>query len=66
MKKVLFLGAFAIIGLASCKKDYTCVCTAEANGISSTASTTINASEKKAKEACDAKAVNGASCSIKE
>ncbi len=27
MKKLIFLGAFAILTLASCKKDWTCTCT---------------------------------------
>ena len=70
MKKVLLLGAFAIIGLASCKKDYTCECTSEANGISATASTTIKDTKKKAKEACESKSVSTgsstSSCKIKE
>lgn len=26
MKKVLFVGALALVSLASCKKDYTCSC----------------------------------------
>jgi len=28
MKKVLLVSAFAVLALASCKKDYTCECTA--------------------------------------
>lgn len=31
MKKVLFVGALALVSLASCKKEYTCECT-DANG----------------------------------
>jgi hypothetical protein len=27
MKKVLLFGAFALLTLASCKKDWTCTCT---------------------------------------
>lgn len=29
MKKVLFVAAFAVFGLVSCKKDYTCTCTVD-------------------------------------
>lgn len=27
MKKLLFVAAIAVVGLVSCKKDYTCTCT---------------------------------------
>ena len=51
---ILFLGALA---LASCKKEWTCTCTATADimGVttSSSASTTIKDTKKKAKDACD-------------
>jgi hypothetical protein len=53
MKKVLFLGAFAALGLASCKKDYTCECTTTGMGTSITQTTTINATKKDATTACE-------------
>ena len=51
---IRFLGALA---LASCKKEFTCTCTATADimGVvtTSSASTTIKDTKKKAKDACD-------------
>ena len=51
---ILFLGALA---LASCKKEWTCTCTATADvmgtTISTSASETIKETKKKAKDACD-------------
>ncbi|MFK7783985.1 MAG: hypothetical protein AB8B56_02655 [Crocinitomicaceae bacterium] len=54
MKKVLFVGAFALLSLASCKKDYTCECTTSVAGISTSASATINDTKSNAEEACEA------------
>lgn len=69
MKKVLFLGAFAVLGLASCKKDYTCECTSTTMGITTTSSTTIKAKKDDAKTTCEKGSVsNGIStitCAIK-
>ena len=53
MKKVLFVAALGMLTLASCKKDYTCECTTTIGGFSSSASTTINATKKDAKTACE-------------
>ncbi|MFN5786868.1 MAG: hypothetical protein ACK457_12955 [Flavobacteriia bacterium] len=53
MKKVFFLGAFAVLGLASCKKDYTCECTTTGGGTTITQSTTVNGTKKDAKAACE-------------
>jgi hypothetical protein len=53
MKKVLFVAALGMLTLASCKKDYTCECTTSYGGLSSTATTTINATKKDAKTACE-------------
>ena len=53
MKKVFFLAAFAVLGLASCKKDYTCECTTTGSGTSITQTTTINGTKKDAKTACE-------------
>ena len=61
MKKVLFFGAVALLGLASCKKDYTCECTITTDLTSigltkntQTVSTTINETKSKATTACEA------------
>jgi hypothetical protein len=54
MKKVLVLGGFALLAMASCKKEYTCECTSTTAGISATAATTIKDTKKKATEACEA------------
>ncbi len=51
MKKVLVLGLFGAMALASCKKDWTCKCT---NSISGTSSSTIaDMTKKDAKAECD-------------
>ena len=67
MKKVIRIAAFAVLGmvaLSSCKKDYTCTCTATVGEISSSASTTLNATKADAKEACEAGSTTGVVCSI--
>ena len=57
MKKVLLVGAVALLGLASCKKDYTCECTATVDfmGVksSSSASTTIHDTKSNATTTCE-------------
>lgn len=53
MKKAMIFGTFALLGLASCKKDYTCTCTSTVAGVSSSASSTINDTKKNAEEACN-------------
>lgn len=53
MKKVLFLGAFAVLALSSCKKDYTCECTVTSGGLSVTSTTTINDTKKNATTTCE-------------
>lgn len=53
MKKVLFVAALGMLTLASCKKDYTCECTTTIVGFSSTATSTIKATKKDAKAACE-------------
>lgn len=54
MKK-LALVAFGVslFAVTSCKKDYTCTCKFNGNGMSGTISTTINNTKKKAKDACE-------------
>jgi hypothetical protein len=57
MKKIIGITAFTVLGmvaLSSCKKDYTCTCTTDTMGVTSSASTTINATKSDAKEACEA------------
>lgn len=55
MKKIAFV-ALAIFALTftSCKRDWTCTCTATGGGVTSSASTTINATKKDAEDACNA------------
>ncbi len=53
MKKIMFVGAFALLALASCKKDYTCKCTTEVSGGSpSTNSYTITDHRSDAEASC--------------
>ena len=56
MKKLTILaGVFFVFALASCKKDYTCTCTTDTAGVTSTATTTIeNSTQSDAEEACEA------------
>ncbi len=55
MKKLsLAFAAVIMLAAVSCKKDYTCECTADVAGIKTTASSTINATKKDATEACEA------------
>ena len=67
MKKVLFLGAFALFGLASCKKDYTCECKITFMGQTTTSTTTINAKKKDAQTTCEngTNAATGVTCALK-
>lgn len=69
MKKFIAIAALGVFTLASCKKDYTCECKSTAFGLTSSVSTTINNTKKKADESCTAgsKTENGVtvSCSIK-
>jgi len=67
MKKVILFASVAALALsfASCKKDYTCTCTATAGGISSSASTTLNATKKDAKDACESGSSTQGSVTVK-
>ncbi|HEX8516095.1 MAG TPA: hypothetical protein VF868_07835 [Bacteroidia bacterium] len=49
MKKVLFLAAVMVASLASCKKDYTCVCKDSGQTF---ATYTIKTTKKKSKDTC--------------
>lgn len=57
MKTIIF-GCLALsaITLMSCKKDYTCECKSEGNGVTAEASATSKMKKKDAKEWCDGKA----------
>jgi hypothetical protein len=48
MKKVILFGAFALLTLASCKKDWTCTCTSSVGGSSSTTIQDMTKSDAKA------------------
>jgi hypothetical protein len=59
MKKILlFAGALALVlAFSSCKKDYTCECTYEVAGTTTSAEYTFHDTKKGAKDACDGKSV---------
>jgi len=63
--KSLLIVAVAVFALSACKKDYTCECTVDYMGITTSASQTIHDSKKKAKDACKALSTTGATCEIK-
>ena len=66
MKKIILVGAVALLGLASCKKDRTCECTFELLGEKETVSVVYPSSTKAdAKEACEAGNVAGSTCELK-
>jgi hypothetical protein len=57
MKKVILAFGFGLFLLASCKKDYTCTCTASMDGVAYPAlssSVTIKDTKSKAVESCNA------------
>lgn len=66
MKKIVFLSAFALVALASCKKDYTCKCTEQVSDNAVTTSHQINnVALDDAKKTCDAKEIEGlTTCSL--
>lgn len=55
MKKTFLFAAFALVTLASCKKEYTCECTSSISGVSATtsSSTTIKDTKKNAEATCN-------------
>lgn len=53
MKKYLVLGAIVSVAFISCKKDYTCECTANAAGVTSTSTISIKDTKKNAEEDCE-------------
>jgi hypothetical protein len=63
-KTTLFAFALLAISFASCKKDYTCVCTDNSNG-STTFTGVFHASNSDAKKSCTAIQSSGETCSIK-
>ncbi len=64
MKKVFmfFAGVAFVASLSSCKKDYTCTCTA--SGISSTVD--MKMTKKDAEAACTAFEIGGLACELKK
>jgi len=66
MKKIILVGAVAMLGLASCKKERTCECSFDFLGEKSTESYTIpKASKSDATEACDALELGIGTCELK-
>jgi hypothetical protein len=68
MKKVLLVGAVALLGLSSCKKNYTCECvqTIEMSGIKTSQTSTypIKDTKSNATDACNALSINSNTSSI--
>lgn len=63
---MIFAAAFAVIGLTSCKKDWTCECTySDPTGDIVTTLEINDAKKKDAEAACDALGLLGASCELK-
>ena len=52
MKKLIYLSAILSLSLASCKKDYTCVCSTSFLGITVSANTAAKSTKKGAEEWC--------------
>lgn len=64
MKKIMLFGAFAVLTLASCKKDYSCKCTATNGGSTASNTTTINDTKKNAEAKCDEGDVTAGTSSV--
>ncbi len=65
MKKVMFIGAVALLGLTSCKKDYTCECTLNVGSTSTKAAYPLTDQTKSsATTNCDALKTNYSSYSL--
>lgn len=69
MKKVIFFGAVALMGLSSCKKDWTCECTYTISSVSTKyAYPLTNQTKSSATTNCDAMKTNFqglATCDLK-
>ncbi len=67
MKKVLFVAAIAAFafGATSCKKDYTCHCTGEVDGIEIDDSTDLGKLSKKDAEDKCVSETEGITCELK-
>lgn len=65
MKKLLLVGAVAVLGLSACKKSYTCTCEVEVLGETSTS---VAEYDKVNKETADAaeKACNDADTALED
>jgi hypothetical protein len=64
MKKMILFGAFAVLTLASCKKDYSCKCTGTSGGATGSTTTTINDTKKNAEAKCNEGDVTAGTASI--
>ena len=64
MKNLIFM-LFIIIGLSSCKKDYTCECTVTSGSTSVSSTSTLKATKKDAKAACEKGSNTYVVCKIK-
>ena len=57
MKKVVLVGVVALLGLASCKKDYTCECSVTSGGVTVSSDeleyTISNSTKSNATSECD-------------
>jgi hypothetical protein len=70
MKKILLVAAIAGLSMVSCKKDYTCTCTATIGGTAQTYTYPLNDVKKKdAKDLCNTAGnqwiLAGGSCDFK-
>jgi hypothetical protein len=52
MKKIFFISAVLVLSLASCKKDYTCVCTGNILGTTVSVTTEAKSTKKGADDWC--------------
>ena len=53
MKKTLLIVGVLSLFFVSCKKDFVCECTANANGVTSSATVNIKDTKKNAEELCE-------------
>jgi hypothetical protein len=65
MKKILLIAALSGFVMNSCKKDYTCECTATINGSASTSSFTIHETKTKATTLCEGTGSSLRTCKMK-
>ena len=66
MKKLLFVAAVAVVALSSCKKDYTCECTVEVFGVSSSSSVDYEGLSKSEADDLEATCTSSSFCTWSE